>query len=444
MPNEPPDRREVTALRSLMEAFFLQRLTPKQEALDKAIAKESDPEKHQTLQGKRQALIEEYQREPWLESAAKRVGQIQLVTHALKFTHPNARGSSIHLSTPLLNPDTTHIGTHTLGGARLDDVVGNAAALDVYKLLTLEHEGEPLLRRITHRDPALRAAMSDDPQRAEQWMERFAAVTRGDETPASHRLAKQLYFPLQGGGYHLLAPLFPTSLVHDVHQRLRDAQFSDATKEARQAEHDKKPWPHGYHRFPNLAAQLYGGTKPQNISQLNSQRYGENWLLPACPPSWHGVKLRPPLGTKSVFKRGFGNRAPVREVSKGLALFLASTDYNNVKIRDTRAEMVERLCDELIQFAAELSELSPGWSTDEACKLDRDETLWLDPGRAETDEPFAAERRRGDWHAAIADRFAAWLNQQLREIGSLPVGDVERREWRRLAKQEIEEALRHE
>ena len=52
---------------------------------------------------------------------------------------------------------------------------------------------------------------------------------------ASHTLAKQLYFPLPDDGYHLLAPLFPTALVHGVHTHLQEARFSDAAKAARAA-----------------------------------------------------------------------------------------------------------------------------------------------------------------------------------------------------------------
>ena len=34
----------------------------------------------------------------WLADAARRVNQIQAVTHVLKATHPDARGSSLHVA----------------------------------------------------------------------------------------------------------------------------------------------------------------------------------------------------------------------------------------------------------------------------------------------------------------------------------------------------------
>ena len=39
-----------------------------------------------------------YEYATWLADAARRVGQIQAVTHVLKATHPDARGSSLHVA----------------------------------------------------------------------------------------------------------------------------------------------------------------------------------------------------------------------------------------------------------------------------------------------------------------------------------------------------------
>nr|AFZ95067.1 putative cytosolic protein [Coxiella burnetii] len=43
---------------------------------------------------KRQQIIEEYQPKNWISNAARRAWQIQLVTHAIKFQHPDAKGAS--------------------------------------------------------------------------------------------------------------------------------------------------------------------------------------------------------------------------------------------------------------------------------------------------------------------------------------------------------------
>lgn len=429
---EDPNQAEARTLRQLLDDFVQQRLQPKLEELDKKLAKEERPEEAQALREKRQALIAAFQREPWLESAAKRSGQIQLVSHGLKFSHPNARGSSFFLHCDESRIHGGCLGTSTLGKERADDVVGNAAALDVYKFLSLEHQGKTLLELAAAGDAGLAAALCDDAAQAAEWMQAFAAVTQSAKTPTSHTLARQVYFPLDSEAeeYHLLAPLFPTSLMHAVHERIAEDRFSDAAKAARKLRREGKPSETGYRDYPGLAVQVFGGTKPQNISQLNSQRYGQNWLLPSAPPTWRSEQVRPPLHLKTVFGRRLTARPAMREAIQTLADFLAKTDYNNVRIRNARARMARQIVDELMLFAAETQELAPGWSADPACKLDAAETLWLDPRRAEADAAFDAERAV-DWQDAIGKRFSAWLNHQLRRHKDLHLGDAEQNEWER-------------
>ncbi|MDF5813204.1 type I-F CRISPR-associated protein Csy1 [Pseudomonas aeruginosa] len=71
-------------LRQLIESFIQERLQGK---LDKLKPDEDV---------KRQSLLAGHRREAWLADAARRVGQLQLVTHTLKPIHPDARGSNLH------------------------------------------------------------------------------------------------------------------------------------------------------------------------------------------------------------------------------------------------------------------------------------------------------------------------------------------------------------
>ena len=71
-----------------------------------------------------------YEYATWLADAARRVSQIQAVTHVLKATHPDARGSSLHAA-PQSLPSHSEIGSHTLAADFAEDIVGNAAAVGV-------------------------------------------------------------------------------------------------------------------------------------------------------------------------------------------------------------------------------------------------------------------------------------------------------------------------
>jgi len=388
----------------------------------------------------REKLIADHQPHCWIADAARRVSQIQQVTHALKFTNPDAKGSN--LSSPG-NPhaDTLELGSHTLGESLMPDVVGNAAALDVYKFLRLTVEGQTLLDRAIQQDPVLALALSDDADEAARWMSAFATLPQPNGPPSSHKLAKQVYWPLGDGHYHLLAPLFPTALVHRVWSRIRTDRFSEEAKAAREARREQKAHPHGYREYLNLTVQNFGGTKPQNISQLNSERYGENWLLPSLPPSWHSEPLRPPLKTASVFARHFGRRPEVRRLTEALRDFLVRVaDANsNIRIRNKRAELIADIRAELLQMAAELCELPAGWSRHKDCHLDLAERCWLDPGRATLeaiDEDFAINCRRGGWRNEICLRFGNWLNAAISTDNSR-MGEAEAIAWQRVLDDEL-------
>lgn len=51
-----------------------------------------------------------------------------------------------------------------------DDVVGNAAALDVYKFLKCQVDQRTLLDGMLEDEPDLRSALGPDPELAESWI----------------------------------------------------------------------------------------------------------------------------------------------------------------------------------------------------------------------------------------------------------------------------------
>ena len=383
-------------------------------------------------------LLAEYEPPTWIANAARRVSHIQQVTHALKYIHPDAKGSS--LSAPgNAKAGEILIGSHSVADVLPPDVVGSAAALDVYKFLRLEVGDRSLLDRATARDPALASALSDDPDLATEWMATFATLPEAKGQPATHKLAKQLYWSLGEGCYHLLAPLFPSSLVHIVWAGIRADRFSDEAKLAREARREKHAHSHGYREYPNLAIQNFGGTKPQNISQLNSERHGENWLLPSLPPNWKSESIRPPFFTESVFARRFGRRQAVSEIARILSAFLqsvAQSEANNIRIRRKRAELVGHIRDELLQFAAEIHEIDGGWSRDKRCRLNMAEQCWLDPKRVATDEDFSARWQRGDWQDEICLRFGNWLNAAI-STERMRMSQVEAEAWQTVLNDEL-------
>ena len=406
--------------RSAVETFLAERRNTKLEKLAP-----DDP--------KYQALVAQFKPEAWLEDAAKRAGQIQAVTHTLKAIHPDARGTNLFKAPDTL-PDRPLVGSHVLITGFATDVVGNAAALDVYKFLKVEVDGRTLLDWMLDGDQDLRAALSEDPAKADEWIHAFTGLVRTRGDVASHSRAKQLYWlvgndPHQDGSYHLLAPLYASSLAHRVHADINEARFGDQPKEARTARREGKDHPHGYAEYRGLAVQKLGGTKPQNISQLNSERGGNNYLLASLPPSWETVEVRRPWFVDSVFPL-LARRPIARQLLNELRRFLRTDPSPTMPTRDRRDELTDQLVDELLCYASELRELlQPGWSADPNCRLVNGERLWLDPWRAVDDAPFRADWLAGNWADEIGQRFGRWLNGQLKSE-QLPMGDIEQRHWR--------------
>ncbi|WP_456981333.1 type I-F CRISPR-associated protein Csy1 [Luteimonas sp. A478] len=433
---DPNERREV--FRSAIAAFIWERREAK-------------------LKGKEEdaAAASKYDYGTWLADAARRVSQIQAVTHVLKATHPDARGSSLRV-TPDSLPRRAEVGTHLLGDDYAEDVVGNAAALDVFKFLKVEIDGRRLLDWMRDDDTDLRNALHPDPDIARSWMEAFGSLVRGDTSPSSHEAAKQVYWLDSGdassdGNYHLLQPMFSSSLAHAVHAEIQEARFGEGNKLARRAFRAKEAHETPYRDYRNLVARKLGGTKPQNVSQLNSERRGVNYLLASLPPTWTRESPGNLLRMESVLDR-FTHFDGVRPLVKALADFLLADPPPTMETREKREIIEQAIGFQLPVFAAGIqARLEPGWTRDPDCQLPLCEQVWLDPERVELpnredpahpewterDVEFRAVYEFGDWPDEVAGRFANWLNAKLRDAGLTTVGDAEYRHW---AKQAIIDA----
>ncbi len=385
----------------------------------------------------------------WISKCAREAWQIKEVTHVLKYTHPDAKCDVRVFAQYLRSPGNPKaidrlVGTHSIDIKPNLDAAGNAAALPVYGLLRQRVGTESILDLAGRNDEALKEAFDYFGNDSEFWIKAFASCAHLQERKASHKLAKQVYWPLGDGEYHLLAPLFPTSLAHSLWQTVREDRFSEEAKAARVAKKANVAYSHGFREYPDLAIQSFGGTKPQNISQLNSERYGKNYLLRSLPPNWQSPAIRPPFTVNSVFDRIFNRRKRVRELLDILRAFLESVvKENNFRIRSKRAELTSYLCDEALLYAAELREaaetgqLAKGWTQDPTCNLNRAEQCWLDPLRCEIDPDFAREYQRDEWPDEICHRFGNWLNARL-TTERLPMGAIEAEHWR----SELEKEMR--
>lgn len=407
------------------------KLEPFQKALNKVLEKSDDEveiAKAKVEYAEKSMPIEEsYKPIVWLTDAARRAKQISLATHAAKFTHSDAKASSVLVSKPFTDGKTEnsqYLITANLTNKAID-AVGNAAALDVAKLLNIDVNGESLITQLQENHASALSAFTDNEELLQSWVTGFK-LALSDEKLSSHNLTKQVYFPIKseigGVDYHLLCPLFSSSLAHKLHKKVTETRFGDS-KYIRDARRANKYDERMDVSFPNTAVQTFGGSKPQNISQLNSERYGQNFLLNAAPPTFQ-AQVKPPINSPSLFNRQLTYK--VSGYLRDFKAFLSNLkpEENNFKVRYKRDyHFILPMLDQLMIHAANIQTLPAGWASESNCKLKHAHALWLDVYNPY--ESFQREREKLDWQVVIAADFASWIIKQLKNDEKYRLGDIE-------------------
>ena len=421
-------------IRSLIEGFINERVAGKKsEKSDESVEPEvstATPEDQEKPNTEHDSPGETYKR--WLDKAAQRAGQIHPATHVLKGTHSDAKGTDL-LCLPEKMTEHEFVGSRCLIGQLTQDVAGNAASFDVNTFLQLNYGGHSLLTLMQNDDPDILAALDEDKVQAKKMMRDFCRIAEPSANISSHTLAKQVYWlvgdgadPTDDAQYHLLSPLYASSLAHYVFQVIQSDTFGEQAVAAREAKKKNENSEYQVHEYHGLAIQKLGGSNTQNISVLNKQRKGMNYLLSSVPPNWKSRDVNPPYGYTSFFDL-FGKRRSVSSFVQKLKKFLESDPPNNKNTRDHRDDLLDKIFAELFQYASELQTLAPGWSADKRCRLPEAEQLWLDKGRCAFDPNFATVWYGTDWREAVHHRFANWLNHALG--GKLALGDKEHVFW---------------
>lgn len=361
----------------------------------------------------------------WVGNAAHRAGQLSLVSHPGKFSHPDAKISPL-----LIRRDADSDGYVRTGDVRVpDDVLGNAAALDVFAFLALTlSDGKTVLQHVAENSTVLRELLGVTQSIFDEWRVGFLKIQSTDPTPKTDGKVKQVYFPvasnIDASGYHLLSVLTPSGLVTENRNRIREMKFSDEAKSARDAKRKNEHSETGLDDVWNLLKVKYGGTQPQNISRLNSSNAGEAWLLPSIPPSFSSDHIRVP---KRDFFESLRYDERLRMIYRSLHQ-LFSSDYNNLRIRDARKHWFESIFDWVYVRVWQLQEHSPGWSDENGVRLPLSQKLWLDT-------KYLDDRDSNDeWAEEIASTLAHWTivtYRKLRKIqgDAVPLGDVEERSF---------------
>ncbi len=423
-----------------ISSYIAERRTVKQEALDKErdkaqaalVSAQDHDDFNETYAAKQAKINSDFTVTNWLDNAAKRAKQISMATHIIKFTHGSAKGSS--LISQDLGTDEHYLQTSDLPAPAID-VTDNAAALDVAGLLQLtDSKDKSLLDYLKQQDIAPLRPLAQNEQQCALWLEGLSQALNND-SPESHTLAKQIYFPVgeehdDEEQYHLLAPLYSSSLSQALYDEVQHARFSQEMKHIREARKNKQPSDETLIAYPNLAQTMAGGSKPQNISQLNSRRGGRTYLFNSRPPHWQS-QVRTPQDTKTLLNHSmitFHTKAQVEWIAQYMEKSLPQD--SNKAIRDYIDGLVNEIAEDVISLVSVWQTLPTGWS-DALTQLPQYQAQWLDPHNPRWQE------ENEDWRGPLSFHFGQWLKDRVQKVVSdsgypFILGQGEADEWRQL------------
>ncbi len=327
------------------------------------------------------------------------------------------------------------------------DAVGNAAALDVAKLLKIEVKGESLVTQLQASHLSALKPFTQDEWLLNEWQSGFNEAL-GDAKLAGHTLTKQLYYPVKQGNqdaqaYHLLVPLTSSALAHKLHNAITQTRFGDEAKAIKEARKKGHYHPQDSVSFVATAIQNFGGSKPQNISQLNSERYGQSFLLNCAPPTYQ-AQITSPAQHTSFFNREFSYQTA--QHIKEFKAFLANLKDSdrNFKTRYKRDFWyTQPILDTMFERAALLQNQTEitGWATEPSAKMKKAHRLWLDV--LNRHPAFQAEREKGEWLEEVAHDFATWLLRKLENKDVYILGDNEHHYFKKLCFHQLKAFERH-
>jgi CRISPR-associated protein Csy1 len=363
----------------------------------------------------------------WLPDAAKRAEQITMASHPSKFSHPSAKTSPI-----VANNLQDNDGYLRSGNIDYElDVFGNAAAMDVYKFLMLAMDDEKtILDHLEEDSLAIKGLFTLPNTNYENLKKGLISIKQLDNSNKTDNLVKQVYFPVDEG-YHLLSLLTPSGLLTQVKNRVDSIRFSEETKQAKEFRKKNEKHITGYDDLFDLTITAYGGTKPQNISVLNSKNAGRAYLIASTPPELKRRQVR--LPNQNFFKNSLQTRR-FKDSFEALDK-LIRTDVNNLHIRIGIKNSLKYIIDQVIKQSLIVRSYGEGWSNSEHYQpLPLSQRIWLD------DANLAQRESQDDWLDDIVDSFSRWIlnsYEYLFKDTYVKLSDHELREVRNMVTQAV-------
>jgi len=362
--------------------------------------------------------------ENWLPNAAKRAGQMSIATHPCTFSHPSARkNKNGYVTSVIADAERRPDGYLRTGNTTVKmDALGNAAALDVYKFLSVSCEnGKTVIEHIQSDTELAKALLDINLAGYDELKSGFMAMASSDKTQRTSSKIKQVYFPV-GNGYHQISVLSNSGLIFELRKRIDDLRFSEQVKAGRELRRKNAYSESGYREIFDVATIGYGGTKPQNISVLNNQYGGKAHLLLSVPPVLQQREIRFP--TKNFFTQTL-RYFDYRDIFERLDnVFKIDRDGQIPleKVRTARDRCLADILEEILQKMMVLRVASTKHFRPENSGIGAAQKIWLC-------EQYKDDRAsQEDWLSTICEQISVWIASGYRQTVKqrITLGEAER------------------
>lgn len=379
---------------------------------------------------KHKEIYREHDFNTWISNAAENAERVSYATHVIKLTHSSINGASCFYDKSTVESNF-HITTAHIKKKIVDCAYDDAKFIPYASFLLLSSNGNTLANKLLSNDYSDLKPFSQDNSQLENWVHNFKkAINKTKKN--SHYLAKQVYFPVEGGEYHLLSIIPSSSLIQELFERFLKFWSEDA--KVRACKDNNKYSPRLCTSFPGKAKlSVTASLKAHlNVSKLNKERDGIINLLSCQPPVWQN-RISPPINKKSLFYTEVHDLShdTVLELQRLLlAIKNNNLSMNNPKRHAHISDLVEKIIEILFQYVSLIHNLRKhaGWSRD-AKKLKLSHQLWLDPFR--DDEEFQQKRNTMEWQDDICLDFSLWLNNNLKHK-QLTLGKPQEAFWQKI------------
>lgn len=359
-------------------------------------------------------------------------------SHVLRFTHGSAKAAGLLLET---KENDLLLTTASLKQEfEVDLAHNNGALITVSRFLAQKLNGKQIIDLILNNDFCFLKPFAGDESQLKKWEKGFSSLVEKRDLRTADK-AKQIYFPINNFEYHIVIPIFSSSLINVIDSKITTLKYGNKQKEGNKYRKEHKYWKSVSVEYPNLGIQNFDRKHPNNISMLNADRGGKAYLFSTQPPTWES-QLNPPTNSRSFFQANIYS-SRVKETVDYLRAFLLRFQRIDLSIKDPQKKKwidswVIQIIDEIMVYAISIQNLPAGWSRGEDVKLKPAYKFFLDPYRQ--DEQFQKARQEINWQNVICKDFANWLNGILKGKKKLFTPQPEHtRMWMKLMEKELME-----